>query len=414
MSKTKISILKKILGQIHLWGGLVSGIVVIIVAITGCMFVFETEIRNFTQRDYRFVEPQNGTKVSLANLAVTVAKEFPTKSIEQVRVYTDPSRSTIVKLVDKKALKPKKTKKKNKEEHEEEIEKVAYGFNPYTAQLLGKQDLEHDFMHYVEEMHTSLFLGEVGKWIIKINVVVFFLMLLSGLYLWWPRKKNQRKMAFNLNLKGKFQIVNYSIHNTLGFYFLLPLMLISLTGIWWAIKPVQKSVYALMGEKMKKPQKVNSTFEEGKIFSPDMAFGSVAMQYAGWQEAHINFAKNTKEPIRVNLKYPYDVYKKSNLFEFDQYSGKLLKTELFANYTPADKIKHANRDLHTGQNYGLLGKLLAFFASLFAASLPITGFLIWYQRKYKKTTPKVLRNPALSEEKIARLRPTFKPQMEKV
>ena len=414
MSKTKISVLKKILSFIHLWGGLVSGIVVMIVAITGCMFVFEQEIRNFTQKEYRFVEPQNIAKAPLLTLSEVVAKEFPDKKIEQIRVYADASRSTIVKLVDKKAIISTKTKAKNNIQKEEETEKVAYGFNPYTAQLLGRQDLENDFMHYVEEMHTSLFMGEVGKWIIKINVVIFFIMLLTGLYLWWPRKKNQRKMAFNLNLKGKFQVINYSIHNTLGFYFLLPLMLISLTGIWWAIKPVQKGVYAVMGEKMKKPQKLNSTFEEGKIFSPDMAFGSVATQYAGWQEAHINFAKTAKECIRVNLKYPYDVYKKSNVFEFDQYSGKILKSELFVNYSSVDKIKHANRDLHTGQNYGLMGKLLAFFGSLFATSLPVTGFLIWYQRKYKQVVPKTMKTTNVLTLKNNRPRPAFKPQMAKM
>lgn len=386
MSKQKTSSFKKLLGQIHLWGGFLSGIVVMIVSITGCLFVFEEEIRNLTQKKYRFVEPQNSPKVSLAGLSGVVSKEFPTKKIEQVRVFADASRSTIVKVVDAQAT--NKKEKGGKEKEEKELKKEAYGFNPYTGELLGRQDLEHDFMHAVEEVHTSLMLGEMGKWIIKVNVVVFFVMLLSGLYLWWPLKKNQRKMAFNLNLKSKFQIVNYSIHNTLGFYFLLPLMLVTLTGIWWAIKPVQKLTYDALGEKMIDKKKAMSTYQAGMIFSPDHAFGSVATKYAGWREVHINFAKNEKETVKVNLKYPYGIYKKSNVFEFDQYSGQTLKTELFANYGTADKIKHANRDLHTGQNFGILGKLLAFFASLFAASLPVTGFLIWYQRKYKKVAPK--------------------------
>jgi uncharacterized iron-regulated membrane protein len=409
MSKTKTSSLKKLLGQIHLWGGLVSGIVVLVVSITGCLFVFEEEIRNFTQKEYRFVEPQNTTKASLSDISEVVAKEFPNKKIEQVKLFADASRSTIVKLVDAKAVDKKANQKADKEE--KEPKKEAYGFNPYTAQLLGKQDLEHDFMHAVEEIHTSLMLGETGKWIIKANVLIFFVMLLSGLYLWWPRKKNQRKMAFNLNLKGKFQVINYSIHNTLGFYFLLPLMLITLTGIWWAIKPVQKLTYSALGQKMKEPKKAISTYQAGLTFSPDDAFGSVATKYAGWKEAHINFAKNEKECVRVNLKYPYEIYKKSNLFEFDQYSGKILKSELFADYKTADKIKHSNRDLHTGQNFGILGKLLAFFASLFAASLPITGFLIWYQRKYKKAPKRAEKVAVSTEIKTLRPKPAFKPQM---
>ncbi len=380
MVKTKISLPQKVLGQIHLWGGLVSGIVVLIVSITGCIYVFEDEIRNLTQKQYRFVEPQNTAKVPLSTVAEVVAKEFPQKQIEQVRIFADPSRSMIVKLVD--------TKKGPKEE--KEAKKEAYAFNPYTGQLLGTHDLENDFLHTVE------------------------VMLLSGLYLWWPRKKNQRKTALNLQLKGKFQIVNYSLHNTLGFYFLLPLLLITLTGIWWAIKPVQNLTYAVLGQKMKEPKKITSTYQEGMRFSPDAAFASVAIQYAGWNEAHINFAKNEKESVKVNLKYPYEVYKKSNVFEIDQYSGKTLKTELFADYKTADKIKHANRDLHTGQNFGILGKLIAFFASLFAASLPITGFLIWYQRKYKtkptaKRTMPAMAQPVTANRPIPVIRPAMKP-----
>lgn len=381
MAKKKNDI-KYWLGQIHLWGGLVSGIVVFIVSITGCLFVFEEEIRNLTQKQYRFVEPQKSAKVQLSVLQETVAKEFPGKQIEQIRVFADASRSTIVKLIDANA-KPQKGNK------EKEYKKEAYAFNPYTGILLGRFNLEHDFMHIVEDMHKSLLLGEAGKWIIKVNVVVFFIMLLTGLYLWWPQKKNQRKFAFTINLKSKFQVLNYSLHNVLGFYFLFPLLLITLTGIWWAVKPVQKLTYAVLGEKMKEPKKLNSKYQEGKTFSPDMAFAKVSTQYRGWQEAHINVAKNDKEPVKVNLKYPYEVYKKSNVFEFDQYSGEILKAELYSDYKIADKIKHSNRDLHTGQNFGILGKLLAFISSLFAASLPITGFLIWYQRKYKKAAKKV-------------------------
>jgi uncharacterized iron-regulated membrane protein len=71
---------------------------------------------------------------------------------------------------------------------------------------------------------------------------------------------------------------------------------------------------------------------------------------------------------------------------YDQYSGQLLDSEMYKDYNLADKLKHSNRDLHTGQNYGFFGKFLAFLVSLYAATLPITGFLIWYFKKYKKNT----------------------------
>jgi uncharacterized iron-regulated membrane protein len=43
-----------------------------------------------------------------------------------------------------------------------------------------------------------------------------------------------------------------------------------------------------------------------------------------------------------------------------------------------------NYDIHTGAIIGLPGKILAFFASLIVASLPITGFYIWWGRKQKQ------------------------------
>ncbi len=374
-TKENKTLFKYLLGRIHLWGGLGSGIIVFVVSITGCIYVFEEEFRNYTQQRYRFVTPLPDQRPSLTNIIHNMQEEFPAKHIEQIRLFEDPSKAAIVKITDQRESKNAKGREKS--------EKQAFPVHPATGKLLSRHDLEHDFMHLVEDIHKTLLLGEAGKWIIRINIVVFLVMLLSGLYLWWPAKKNQRKTAFKPKLTGKFQIVNYSLHNSLGFYFLMPLLLITLTGIWWAVKPVQKWVYAAFGAPDQKPAKYLSEPSAEKIFDPEATFKHVANGYAGWNEAHLNFPKNASDPFKINLKYPYEIYKKQNVFEFDRYSGKLLASQLYDDYSTADKIKHANRDLHTGQNYGIVGKLLAFFSSLFAASLPVTGFLIWYQRKFK-------------------------------
>tara|TARA_R110002153_G_C13303097_1_gene495833 strand:- start:893 stop:1258 length:366 start_codon:yes stop_codon:yes gene_type:complete len=48
-----------------------------------------------------------------------------------------------------------------------------------------------------------------------------------------------------------------------------------------------------------------------------------------------------------------------------------------------DKVMRMNYDLHVGAIAGLPGKILAFFLSAIIASLPITGFMIWWGRKNK-------------------------------
>lgn len=387
---------KNIASVLHLWLGLASGIVVIVVSITGCIYVFEEEIRNVTQKEYRFVKPESREKITAANAILTLTQQFPGKEIEQLRIFSQPDRTMIARLVDPEKIHYKKTGKQKKNDLEDDEENVKartiVSLNPYSGQILGPWNMESDFLHTVEEMHKTLLMGEVGKWIIKVNIVVFLTMLLSGLVLWFPRKKNQVKNAFKMKFDAKWQRINYDFHNVMGFYFLIPLFLVTLTGIWWAVKPSQKLVYSVLGEgKKAQPKKVLSIIPAAgliKKFSPAEAFETASPRNAGWNEAHINFAKKANDPIRINLRYPYQIVRKQNIFEFDQYSGKLLKSEYYKDYTAADKVKHANRPLHTGQAFGLFGKIIMFLASLFSATLPVTGFLIWYQKKNKKNNKK--------------------------
>ena len=78
----------------------------------------------------------------------------------------------------------------------------------------------------------------------------------------------------------------------------------------------------------------------------------------------------------------------ADYFHYDQYTGKSLKTvgswdSKFKDAKLADKIARMNYDIHVGAVLGLPGKILAFFASLIAASLPVTGFVIWWGRRKK-------------------------------
>ena len=49
---------KKVIGKLHLWLGLASGLIVFIVALTGCLYAFQAEIQDATQ-PHRFVQAQN-------------------------------------------------------------------------------------------------------------------------------------------------------------------------------------------------------------------------------------------------------------------------------------------------------------------------------------------------------------------
>jgi uncharacterized iron-regulated membrane protein len=77
---------------------------------------------------------------------------------------------------------------------------------------------------------------------------------------------------------------------------------------------------------------------------------------------------------------------------YDQYTLKELSTpSLYGAYKDAvfaDKVIRMNYDIHVGSIGGLPGKIIAFLASLVTASLPVTGFLMWWGRRKKKSVAK--------------------------
>jgi uncharacterized iron-regulated membrane protein len=57
--------------------------------------------------------------------------------------------------------------------------------------------------------------------------------------------------------------------------------------------------------------------------------------------------------------------------------------DLDKNATLAENVKNSIFGIHTGSIFGIFGKIIVFLAVLIAAGLPITGFLIWYRKKYR-------------------------------
>jgi uncharacterized iron-regulated membrane protein len=103
-------------------------------------------------------------------------------------------------------------------------------------------------------------------------------------------------------------------------------------------------------------------------------------------EVHI--PENDSSAIEVAANPDGQTYWKADYRYFDQYTLEEIEvTHLYgklSNTTVADKIARMNYDIHVGAIAGLAGKILVFCASMIVASLPVTGFLIWRNRKKKQ------------------------------
>jgi uncharacterized iron-regulated membrane protein len=339
--------IKHWIGKLHLWLGFTSGIVVFIVAITGCLYAFQSEIQELIQ-PYRHVQKQERPFLPPSELRAIAEKQLPGKKIHAVQ-YEGSDRAALVIFY---AYEPQ----------------YFYNLyvNPYTGEVLKVKDMYSDFFYLVLMGHFYLWLpAQIGQPVVATATLIFVVMLITGIVLWWP-KKNKARQRFTIKWNARWRRKNYDLHNVFGFYMTWVAIILAVTGLVWGFEWFAKGYYYTIsgGENL-------VVYEEPTSDRVNASLASIASPVDQiW--------------VKMNELYPQEM----DYRYFDQYTLEELPVEQiygrFDKASAADKIYRMNYDIHTGAIIGLPGKILAFFASLIAASLPVTGFLIWWGRRTKR------------------------------
>jgi len=377
--------MKKNILFIHRWLGIVSGLLVVFVALTGSMLAFEDEGRDYLEHDYFHVAHPAGQRLSLDQMVDTFRLYNPKIKINSIR-FSEKADAAVVFFTK---------------------EKFVF-IDPYTSRVMAMVPVNRDFFYVVRMLHTSLMLGDVGKTIVHINVLLFFIICLSGLVMWWPRRWNLFRSAVSIKTSGSRKRVNYDLHRALGFYALPLLLIISFTGLFMASDITKNFVSFITGSPIPgkeesitgaKPASMGTGVSSGTgagakhhRFSLDSAYAYARTHYPGAQETLVVPA--TKEtPIRIAMRYPYTIIRNQNTLYFNPRDGALVKADLYTDYNGYDKMARSNYNLHTGKiaPLGLFSKILYCLVALIAASLPITGFCIWMGKKKKKKSERSFR-----------------------
>lgn len=365
---------KKAVGKIHLWLGFLSGLLVFIIAVTGCIYAFQKEIQDLTQ-PFRFVEQQSKQFLPPSVLKAAAEAKLPEKHIHAVQ-YLGPDRAALVIFYN----------------IEPEYYYLAY-VNPYSAEVLKVKDMSSDFFSIILDGHFYLWLPpEVGQPVVATATLVFVVMLVSGIVLWWPRKKKDATQRFRIKWKAKWRRINYDLHNVLGFYSWAIALILAFTGLVWGFQWWADGLYtAAGGEKnleYSEPASDTTNLYPDTTPAIDRIFALMQKQYPTAKNIEVHIPETKASVIGANANPDDETYWKLDYRYYDQHTLKELSVDhiygRFPEAKAADKLMRMNYDIHTGAILGLPGKFLAFFAGLICASLPVTGVYIWWGRKNKK------------------------------
>ncbi len=368
--------IRKIIRVIHLWLGLVSGLLVFIIAITGCLYAFKEEIENITQ-PYRYIKSERAEFLPPTGLIQIAQKMLPGKSVHAV-MYSGKSKAAKVIFYSE----------------EEDYYYFVY-INPYSGQVLKVRDETNTFFSFIMDGHYNLWLpAEVGKVIVASSTLVFVIMLITGIILWYPKNKAAAKQRFKIKWNASWRRKNFDLHTVIGFYASWLAIVLAITGLVWGFEWFNKLYYKTISGG-KKFEEYQSPVSDTSIARPGNynMIDSVWVKLQNENNAETNIEVHTPEhsvsAIAANVNPDPGTYWQTDYRYYDQYTLKELPVKhmwgRFKETSRSDKLMRMNYDIHVGAIFGLPGKILAFFISLLIASLPVTGVLLWWGRKNKSS-----------------------------
>ena len=388
--------MKKIFAKIHLWLSLPLGIVLTVVCLSGAVLVFEGEITRALHPElYRVAAPADARPLRPSQLAGRIGAQMPDSlhlvSLQLSARSDEPCMAAF-----------------------RETGRRQLSVDPYTGNVNGWAE-SPAFFGTVRKLHRWLLdpplsKGEksVGKAIVGVSTLALVLILVSGLILWIPRSRKALHNRLKVSCSNGRHRFWHDCHVSLGFYATLLLLVMALTGLTWSFGWYRTAAYALFGG----PQQTTVAQESparktdsGSRHERGRSGERTAGREQGERQAETEmrpFDYTVWDAVLGELTAHCTAYKTITLTQteaqvarqsamrridratFDPRSGRLAEITRYEETPRQQRLRGWFYAFHTGTWGGIWTKILYFLAALVGASLPLTGYWLWWKRCMKK------------------------------
>lgn len=376
--------LRRLLFWIHLVVGVVGAAVIVLMSFTGVLLTYERQLIEWSDRGFR-VEVPTAPEAQRAPLdrvvhAAIEAEADAGATVRTVTVASDPARPVAVRLSS-----------------------GTHYVHPYTGAVLGApggwmRELMSDLRAWHRWIAMTGDQRPIGRAITGAVNLGFLFLILSGMYLWFPRRLTRRHfkavLAFDRGSKGKVRDFNW--HNVFGFWSALPLAIVVASATVISYPWASNLVYRLAGE-APPVRSAAAPVEEpaGPAFDParlDALFGTAAAHLDGWRTIRVTWP-DAGEPVdfRIDLGTGRQPHRQHTL-SLDAQSGDIAEWVPHEAQSLGRRARLFLRFAHTGEVWGVPGQTVAGLVSLFALILAWTGVALamrrglrWIRRRSPRT-----------------------------
>ncbi|HDY86308.1 hypothetical protein LCGC14_1379830 [marine sediment metagenome] len=358
----------------HLYLGLIFGLFFVMTGITGSILAFYVDIDELLNPELVIAHHENQHKQSYETLFQALKTAEPSRDKAwRLELPDNPNR-----MVTARYYKPEETKHLD-------FAPLIVSVNPYTAEVVASRFWGEFAMTWIYDLHYTLLLNGTGRVAMSIIGIFIFLSLCTGIYLWWPTK-HTLKTAFSFKRHTSSKRNIYDIHKLSGVYSLPILVIVVVTGVLLGFPYVEPAVQAL--SPLYKPASTSSILiDNGQRLPVDKIVDIAQQQFPKANVKWIETPNGITGSYRINLRQegePSQRFPKTNVW-LDQYSGKILAIRDIHKDGAGDTFLRWLHPLHTGQAFGLTGRIIVCISGLLPVILFVTGYIRWRQKQRKKT-----------------------------
>jgi uncharacterized iron-regulated membrane protein len=360
---------------VHTWSSLVCTIFLLIICISGLPLVFGDEIRQLLDPPLPYAKASASTPSINLDLPVGQARQaFPQDVISSVFVDNRQPRIVVSMAPSWQAL------------ADDADSEHTLTFDAHTGQLLARSDHHplrgEQWMNYVHELHTALFLDLSGEIFLGIMAASLLLSLLSGVVLYRPF---MGKLPFGTIRRERHRRTRWlDQHNLLGIATVAWLAIVGVTGL---MNELEQPLFALWQRQEILPRvatygattrpldatqmtSVQTAYQIASHAVPGMTITGIVYPGSPYgTPGHYLFWSQGDTPLTSQLFQPVMV---------DAGSGSLVAVLHMPWYLRAIEV---SRPLHFGNYGGLWLKSLWALLDLLAIAVLVTGIYLWITRR---------------------------------
>lgn len=368
----------------HFYAGLIAIPFLISLAVTGALYLFKDEIDHWLYADQMRLEAQESVKVPPQAL-----RDAALASVdgEAFRYVPAPS-AELAAEVD--VRRPDGTK-------------VAVFVNPYSGQVTGDMPYRGTVMWTIRMLHSLNYFGENASLIIEIVGGWSILLVLTGLYLWWPR--GRRGGVMSVRGQPRKRVFWRDLHAVTGVFVGGFILFLAVTGMPWSTVWGSKVNELANGHNFGYPDGVRvnvpmsaerlaeNTETSWSLEQAQLPTSSVSQSLSiGLDRAVATFDALGLAPgyavslpsgpdgVYTGSVYPDDL-SRQRVVHLDQYSGEPLLDMNYADYGPLGRGLEWGINVHMGQQYGLANQIILALACAGIVLLCVSSSVMWWKRR---------------------------------